>query len=108
MAEEASASLSKAVSRSISSITLHTFPRIHNHSRATVVLLCEEESNTGPCLSQVELDPEYAMPRITLGDMAMTQQDIRAALEHYSSAYRLAPRDKRAAQIPSSLAKLGL
>ena len=65
-------------------------------------------TTTTVCLLQVELDPEYAMPRITLGDMAMTQQDIRAALGHYSSAYRLAPRDKRAAQIPSSLAKLGL
>ena len=39
----------------------------------------------------IELDPDYALPQASLGDIAMLEQDVGAAMDHYSKAFELLP-----------------
>ena len=56
----------------------------------------------------LELDPEYCLPLVSLGDIAMNSADFESAIGNYSAAYRLSPKHNRGKEVPRSLAKLGL
>ena len=68
----------------------------------------QDSESPGYLLAAMELDPEYCLPLVTLGDIAMNSADFESAIGNYSAAYRLSPKHNRVKEVPRSLAKLGM